>query len=51
MDWSNITKEDLNKAKQWKDLAEEYKLSMFEMFQLVYHLEEIKKLMSKKNAK
>jgi hypothetical protein len=43
-----VTQDKLDNAMKWKDLADKYNLSISDMWELVYHIEQIQKLISKK---
>jgi hypothetical protein len=46
----NISEEKIERAKEWKDLADKYNLSMFEMYELCYHFLAIRNLLDKKTT-
>lgn len=43
----DVSEEALERAKEWKELADSLGLDQFEMYQLVYHIQEAKKLINK----
>lgn len=43
----NYTQEEIQLAREWKELAEEYGLSLTEMIELIYHYNRVQELIIK----
>ena len=44
----NLSKEDIEQIKKWKSVAEHFDLESWELREVIYHLDRIMKLISKK---